>query len=302
MRKYIEDPKSLVLYELNKNNILYKFDIFYFIKNIKLKRILYIIYNHIKTLIRKLLKQNRYNDKEFECILSERVTNYYTHLPKVVIYTCIIGKYDNLLEPLFINENIKYYAITDFEINKNSKWRRIDINDLKIPENLSSVEINRWIKLHPHKIFSMFDYSIYIDGSVRIVADLMPWVLDLNPLSFLGIHKHPIRNRIVTEMNSIISYKNTNVEKIKQQIFDYYEDGYDDSFGILEATVLVRKHNEAICQNVMDDWWRELNKYQFRDQVSLPYVLWKNSIKECQIKYIDGCVLTNPRIIWNNHL
>ena len=26
----------------------------------------------------------------------------------------------------------------------------------------------------------------------------------------------------------------------------------------------------------MEDWWKEIEKYSNRDQVSLPYVLWKN--------------------------
>lgn len=302
MKKYIEDTRSVVLYELNKNNIMKRFDWLAFVNNFRLKTMIYKALVLVKKVVRKLLNKNKYNDKEFEYVLPVEKEIYYNSIPKVVVYTCIVGRYDELLEPLFINDNIKYCAITDFEINKKSKWDRIDINDLDIPVKSDGVAINRWIKLHPHKIFNEYDFSIYVDGSIRIVADLMPWVLGLPPECFLGIHKHPIRNRIITEMNAIVDYKKTNVKKLKQQISDYYKDGYDDSFGILEATVLIRKHNNVVCQNVMEDWWRELNRYQFRDQVSLPYVLWKNSIKDGQIKCFECCVSTNPRIIWNNHL
>jgi hypothetical protein len=31
-------------------------------------------------------------------------------------------------------------------------------------------------------------------------------------------------------------------------------------------------------EKLFDDWWEEVNKYSFRDQLSLPYVLWKHSI------------------------
>ncbi len=37
MREYIEDKRSMVLYELNKNNILQRFDCLAFIKNYRLK-------------------------------------------------------------------------------------------------------------------------------------------------------------------------------------------------------------------------------------------------------------------------
>ena len=54
--------------------------------------------------------------------------------------------------------------------------------------------------------------------------------------------------------------------------------GIYQSGKFFETNVLLRKHNTAECINLMNHWWEWIEKNSKRDQLSLTYVLWKNSV------------------------
>lgn len=84
---------------------------------------------------------------------------------KVAIYTCIVGDYDTIKEPMYINSICcDYFVITDQNVSPDSSWNKINLQDVKgMPPGLDASTANRWIKLHPHELFPEYDYSIYVD-------------------------------------------------------------------------------------------------------------------------------------------
>ncbi len=303
MRKYIEDEKSKVLCDLQKNRNLLLFcpiGAFYSNKINKIFMLLSYIFKHI---YHRLFKRKLY-DVDFFYDMNEDVT-YKKDIgdDKIVVYTCVVGEYDTIKEPLYINPNIDYIVVTDLDVREDSAWRKIDIANLKLPSNMTASQKNRYVKMHPHLIFPEYEYSIYIDGSIRVVADIIPLVYSMGTACFLGMHNHPVRRKISTECNAVLfSKKNVDEKILKKQVSNYYKQGYDDSYGILEGTVIVRKHNNPECIDLMNDWWDEMKTYPTRDQISLPYVLWKRKVSNKLIHRFPGCVFTNYRISWEKHL
>jgi hypothetical protein len=43
----------------------------------------------------------------------------------------------------------------------------------------------------------------------------------------------------------------------------------------------------------MEEWWKEFIEYSKRDQISLPYVLWKNGIKINDVNELGKDLSTN---------
>ena len=71
---------------------------------------------------------------------------------KVVVYTCIYGQYDRILEPLCVDKNCEYYIFTDQIIPTDSVWKKAD--DSSIPDYCDSfAKKNRYFKMFPHKFF-----------------------------------------------------------------------------------------------------------------------------------------------------
>ena len=64
----------------------------------------------------------------------------------------------------------------------------------------------------------------------------------------------------------------------------YNNENFPDNTGLIEGCLIVRKHNEKDCVNLMNKWFEEIEKYSYRDQLSFNYILWKTKNK---IKYIS---------------
>nr|MBQ0091006.1 hypothetical protein [Candidatus Enterousia merdequi] len=114
-------------------------------------------------------KEGRFVDtiKGFEQIIIPQ-----KHKNKIgVIYTCITGEYDNLIQHKCVNNNFDYVCFTD-----NKKLLQSGIVNgwviKKLKYNKSDdIRNARWHKIHPEKLFSQYDYSIWIDGNLNILND-----------------------------------------------------------------------------------------------------------------------------------
>lgn len=309
----MEDKFSEMLYELNKeyielvNSKEYK-------RAINIKRVKdsiikmnfrYLMETAIKKIFKKKYSDNlTYTNDNF--IQQNKANKLNENICKdnefkIAVYTCIFGDYDEILEPVFQNPNYDYYVITDKEVSKNSVWKKKDISYLNI-DNLSNSEKNRFVKLHPHLFLKEYDYSLYIDGNIRIMADIQPLIEDMDK-RILGVHRHDVRNCIYTEANVIMLEKR--FEKIKnevnKQIIAYSNEGFPKHQGLYENPILIRKHNDKKCIDIMELWWSQLEQFSKRDQLSLPYVLWKNNIKEDDIYILGNNLRMNPRFRQYHH-
>lgn len=213
---------------------------------------------------------------------------------KIVIYTCIVGGSDDILEPLYFNPKCDYYIVTDKEVPISSAWKKIDINEFDL-NGFENNEKNRYIKLHPHVLFAQYDYSLYIDGNIRIISDIVPLVEKMQS-SILGVHAHDMRDCVYTEANVIMLEKRfaKSRDAVKKQMAAYAADGYRKHQGLYENPILIRKHNDSRCIELMDLWWGQLNFYSKRDQLSLPYAIWKCGMEEDDIFVLGNNLRLNP--------
>lgn len=217
------------------------------------------------------------NYPDFKHAVNDRLVCNYVCENRIAVYTCIIGKYDSLQEPLIQPDNVDYYAITDFEIPESSKWKRIDADSFEMLSGFSPTMKNRYFKMHPHNVFKDYKYSIYIDGNFRVCSDLTEHVNRISKIGF-STFRHS---------NKICSYEEgracVNLQKESASNMDAYferlrQQKFPENFGLLACNILVREHHNPTCIQIMDDWWHEFSKHIKRDQVSLPYVLFKNSL------------------------
>lgn len=193
---------------------------------------------------------------------------------KIVVYTCVTGGYEHPVEPLYKPSNVDYFVITDMEIDSNSKWKKIDINSIEGLSSLNNIEKSRFPKILPHRIFKDYDYSIYVDANVRIVSDLRKSISSLGKIPFAS-HWHPERNCIYQEGKACILAKKGNSQLIENQMIKYREMGMPEDFGLIECNVLIREHNVESCKQLMESWWTEfIDSKSYRDQLSLPFVIW----------------------------
>lgn len=224
---------------------------------------------------KKYIQVNNEENRTIEELIRDRkrVNGDY----KIAVYTCITGNYDEVVEPSFISENIDYIMFSNKEKNSEN-WKILDIPKY-IKELNNDILINRYIKMHPHELLYMYDYTVYIDGNVKVISDITPWIKYANNQNGFALHRHYQRTCIFEEAEVAKLYRKGNLKKLDEQVGKYKTENFPKNYGLLEATIIVSKIDNEKCKDIMNQWWKEfLHSGSMRDQLSLPYILWKNNI------------------------
>ena len=69
------------------------------------------------------------------------------------------------------------------------------------------------------------------------------------------------------------------------------ESGFPSHFGLFEAGMILRKHNDIRVISQCERWWLLYNMYAKRDQLCYTYTIWKTNIK---MDVLPGVGLTSP--------
>lgn len=194
---------------------------------------------------------------------------------KIAIYTCIVGNYDKLNEPSFISKDCDYYLISDKKPKEKTIFEYLDINNYLPIEVVDDTRKNRYIKINAHKIFPHYKYSLYIDGNIILKKDMSNFFKAL-PKTRIGVAGESYWNNIYIEGIRCIESQLDRKEIIFKQMENYWLKGMPEHFGAFLCNVLIREHNHPGCVKLMEEWWEQVNNYSKRDQISFPYVLWKN--------------------------
>lgn len=193
---------------------------------------------------------------------------------KIVIYTAIIGEYDRLIEPKYIDQNCDYICFTDNKNLTSNIWkiRVIDESEKEKEETKTA----RKYKILPHRYLKEYKYSVWIDGNFEIVGSVRKYISTyLKDADILCI-KHPERNCIYEEVQACINLKKDDENIMSNQVDSYFRQGYPEDNGLIVSSILFRKHNKRSMKFLMEQWWEEVSNKSRRDQLSFDYIFWKN--------------------------
>ncbi len=212
--------------------------------------------------------------------------NYFSD-KQIAVYTCLFGDYDEILEPPFVPDNIDYYIVTDRKLKEGSFWKRVDLS--VIPEGIKDpVSKNRWCKMHPDRLFPDYQYSIYIDASIKIFSDLTPLTATVDDYP-VAMFMHKNRDCVYEEIDVCSAFGKDSARNLEAYRKILEERGVPKNGGLLEAPLIVRKHHDERCKSLMHEWWEEFGKPCKRDQIVLIGVLARMGIDLRQIGTLKYC-------------
>lgn len=197
-----------------------------------------------------------------------------------VVYTCITGAYDELLNHTFISSEWDYVCFTDdmgVRNEKNSQWV---IRPLCF-DKLDNVRNQRWHKIHPHLLFPEYEVSLWVDGNVDILSHQIFSDIDkaMKNEYLISCPLHPKRSCVYDEFEACRERNKDDFEVMNKQEYLMRKDGFPRRMGLFETNITLRRHSHPLVIKIMDDWWFWVEKYSRRDQLSLTYVLWKHNFK-----------------------
>ena len=218
--------------------------------------------------------------------------------PKVVVYTCITGGYDNILEPTVVTPGVDYICFTDNPNMKSKTWKLVPIpNELL---SYSKVKQQRGVKILAHRYLSNYDISIWVDGAVIVRGNIKEYLgtLDLKNYSVF-IPEHPARKCIYKEKDACVKIKKIKGDEVAladRQMKRYKDEKFPENFGLVQTNVMIRRHNDQYSKDLMEKWWSELKDYSHRDQLSFNYALWKQGSKK--FKYLIKTTCNSKTFNW----
>ena len=230
----------------------------------------------------------------------KKVTEQMAAVPKnrTVVYTCITGGYDNILEPTCVTPGVDYICFTDNMSMKSKTWKF-----RPIPQELlsySKVKQQRGIKILAHRYLPEYDTSVWVDGAVVVKGNINDYLktLDLTRYSVF-IPEHPVRKCIYAEKDICIKIKKITGEGValaNKQMERYKKEGFPANYGLVQSNIMVRRHNEQYSKDLMEKWWSELKDYSHRDQLSFNYALWK--VGKDGFKYLSKTTCESKIFNW----
>ena len=208
-----------------------------------------------------------------------------------VIYTAIIGGYDELVEPSYKPEGWEFVCFSDREL-KSDTW---EVRPT-LPLYTDNTRTARKHKLLAHRLFPKHEYSLWIDGNIQVVGDvnkLLPYLDNCNYSTYdHSQNQLDPRSCIYDEGKTILDLgmKNGGNYKddpniISRQMKRYRDEGYPAQNGLVVQMEVLRRHNEQDVVDSMEDHWVELKYNSKREQLSFNYIAWKNNLK---FSYIQG--------------
>ncbi len=211
---------------------------------------------------------------------------------KKVIYTSIFGSEYYLHEPDLSMKGWDFICFTDNPNYESKHWKII-----LVPKIYDGARDSKKPKILPHEYLEDYDISVWVDGDIKITANVDELVN-----KYLGDKDYAVFNH---EFCGITTTGNLNVRKciydeakfikwlgdnhprkhykdnldvINNQIERYKKEGYPRNNGQARNTIIIRKHKNPKVIKVMKDWWQEVSYGSKRDQLSFPYVAWKNNL------------------------
>jgi hypothetical protein len=198
-------------------------------------------------------------------------------MDKLIVYTYLNTDYDWLLPPIWSSTQVQYICFTDEPGLKCEGW---DVRYLSSFAGLCGGKMgNRYCKFFPWNLLPSHDWSIYIDANIRLLKDPTAIMNQITSRGVeMGIFQHPDRNNVWQEADACKMLGKISTDEypvLERQLLRYHNEGLPFQSGLTENGVIIRAGRSDRLGSVMKLWWAELNNGVKRDQISLPYVLWK---------------------------
>lgn len=213
---------------------------------------------------------------------------------KYVIYTAIVGGYDNVMQPEVVDSRFDYILFSnDIKEKTVGVWK---VHPIEY-HNVDNTRISRYIKTHPEELLQGYEFSIWMDASMQICTSFVyERAIELyNGEIQISSMWHPIRKCIYEEAFAVVHGMVEHESVVVKWCHKLRRENYPQNNGLCETGFLYRKHTNLV-KKFNNLWWTCIDKYSRRDQLSFNYVLWKMGV-QCHYFLGEGWNTRNTKHI-----
>jgi len=127
-------------------------------------------------------------------------------------------------------------------------------------------------------LFFPDEFTIWVDGNIKLARDPGAIVAEYLGSADLAVFTHPVHKTVWQEFGCIATQPRFKIPYLQSQLeaqFNAYRaEGLPEDTPCFECNMLIRRRTPAV-ERLMEAWWAQICRWQWRDQVSFPYALWK---------------------------
>lgn len=179
------------------------------------------------------------------------------------IFTVLLGDYDN--EPMPHRKFKGWHNVIITDTKPKNRWDKV----ILLPKTDNPKLESRRYKWLSHIYLPEYKTVAYIDANARIMHNLKeePYFL-----------AHTKRFSVYEEIEQLkINNNRVSKAELDKQWEFYKSQGFEDNKGMTYNCHFVRTHSEKI-NTICEEVFKVLEQFTYRDQIALPYVLWKMKV------------------------
>ncbi len=150
-------------------------------------------------------------------------------------------------------------------------------------------------KVLSHLFFPRDEITIWVDGNIWLEAVPQAVADALLGQADVAVFRHPYRRTVWEEFSVLKSDPRFSIPYLQKQMNEqwgtYRAEGLPIATPLFECSILIRRNNDRV-RRLMEAWWAQICRWQWRDQLSFPYVLWKHP--EIKVAAINGNARNHP--------
>jgi GT2 family glycosyltransferase len=216
---------------------------------------------------------------------------------KIAVFSAVSGSYDTVKPPAVIDPRFDYIVFTDTPVESVSIYEIRPLPYLDGERTRSA----RFVKTNPHNLLSDYDLAVWIDANLLITGDVYPIIESvLKSGKPFGAMRHAVRTSPYEEMDACISHGRDDAEVINEQRRAYKNEGYATN-QLIESNLLVYDLRDKKLDAFLNEWWNQIDRYSYRDQLSINYALDKHGVKWHRITAFPNTVRNHPAFALMDH-
>lgn len=206
-------------------------------------------------------------------------------MKKFLVVTAITDGKDALVDPPEVFENCDYIAYVDRKYDAVKIWEQREVLKFSGIDHFINRRNAKPYKILSAVMFPEYEYVIWEDGNHQLKKDPQLIIDEYGEDVDMLLFKHPDRKCVYQEMNACAQWKLDHVENIQNQFNFYKANKMPENFGLFEMSTFIVKTTH-VAKELQLMWWEQICRFSSRDQISLPFCLWRmgEKIKKKKLK------------------
>jgi len=191
---------------------------------------------------------------------------------KIIVYTCITGGYDSLLQPFLPADGFEFVCFVGKGEKTAERVGAWEIREIQWEcAEADNTLLARHQKLNPHEVLPAdCEWSLWIDANIRITDSSIYDIcreLRARGVKYAGV-QHPFNDCPYEEAVKCLRDRREKFSRLVSLVNFLRSRGVPPHSGLMETNIIWRRHRNPDVVEFDTRWWNYLKTYTSRDQLT----------------------------------